>query len=164
MVIAERPPGKRLPLCKGTYLNAKHYCFWSRYEINRIRNEDIEDYSIHIFLLIFQQVSCPQSCNTHLVRSQLQSHQCPNELKECQICEKMYCMKDMEAHLLDCPEVEIVCSNGCKTSALRRLMNSHLQRDCPRGGVPCDYGCGTVRGIIMSKRMINLYLISQNYH
>ena len=60
---------------------------------------------------------------------------CPNN---CEM-EIMIFREDMEAHKTTCPLEEIECPNDCGTASQRQSMSSHVEIECPRRKIDCQY-------------------------
>ena len=47
--------------------------------------------------------------------------------------------EDMEAHKTTCPLVEIKCPNDCREVLQRQSMGNHVETECPRRQIDCQY-------------------------
>jgi len=66
-------------------------------------------------------------------------------------CEWQGEINDINSHLDDCQFEEVACPNNCGTDLQRKSVNDHLENECPRRKVDCQY-CNTTDELQYIKR------------
>ena len=77
---------------------------------------------------------CPNNCTVSLVRGH---SRCVDPYPR----EKIKCIprEELEAHKEKCPLQEVKCSHKCGKMLQRRYLASHVETECPRRKVDCQY-------------------------
>lgn len=94
----------------------------------------------------FRSVECSNGCLQEVIQRNLDNHrqnECPNRLRECQICKQSGKHHDMVDHPSVCPRVQISCPNSCGEEMLRFQLVAH-RAACPKEILLCPYsnaGC-----------------------
>ncbi|XP_065911135.1 TNF receptor-associated factor 3-like [Dysidea avara] len=99
---------------------------------------------------LYEMTSCPRSCGTKLLRSDVGSHcknKCPLLVINCPHClvrgEKRF-IKDQ--HLEECSKVPVTCPNNCGIDIANENLSEH-RNTCPLQVVTCEFsmfGCDTM--------------------
>lgn len=93
------------------------------------------------------QDECPRwplkcsMCGMTFYRADMPAHvtQCPNKPTSCNKCGETFKQSDMDGHIARCPEVIEECPLcGPRVKMQRRLLDRHLQQECPHRLVHCE--------------------------
>ena len=92
-------------------------------------------------------VKCYNACDVILPRSELDLHlihSCVKRRVTCEHCSKYSMYNELTNHYLKCLEYQVSCPNNCSINLKRKLLDSHLELECPNMVVECPYrkfGC-----------------------
>ncbi|KAI6647220.1 TNF receptor-associated factor 4 [Oopsacas minuta] len=110
-------------------------------------NGVIADFDWHLDLCQEFVIHC-NNCIVKLKRCELENHnynECLGKRKiECKHCHTVMMYRDIDQHNTVCIEYPVSCPNDCKFNLKRRLLEAHLDTDCPNTIVECPYrkfGC-----------------------
>ena len=91
--------------------------------------------------------NCP-TCRVGLADNYYPDQRADREIKFLQVycnnkddgCQWKGDLKDIEDHLQECPDQLVSCSNDCGMDSLqRRHLQNHLENDCPKRLIKCQY-------------------------
>ena len=92
-------------------------------------------------------VKCKNACDVILPKSELNFHMteyCEKRRVACKQCNEIFMYEERTAHFQMCLEYQVPCPNNCIMNLKRKLLDSHLELDCPNMVVKCPYkkyGC-----------------------
>ena len=92
-------------------------------------------------------VKCYNACDVILPRSELNPHltfSCMKRPVICKYCYECFMYEELTNHYLTCLEYQVPCPNNCNVNLKRKLLDSHLELECPNMVVECPYkkyGC-----------------------
>ena len=92
-------------------------------------------------------VNCTNACDVIIPKSELNLHLksfCVKRPVICEHCNKYFMYKELTNHYLMCLEYQVPCPNNCNVNLKRKLLDSHLELECPNMVVECPYkkfGC-----------------------
>ena len=101
----------------------------------------------HLFVCDKVVVNCTNACDVILPRSELDLHltlSCMKRLVTCEYCDEYFIHEEIINHYLTCLEYQFPCPNNCNVNLKRKLLDSHLEFECPNMVVECPYkkyGC-----------------------
>lgn len=101
----------------------------------------------HLSECTYAFTPCPNECANLVRRVDLTSHllsSCPKRNMECPLCQLQFPADFSEEHMRCCPMVEVACPSECKAMLPRRQLSQHINSECPRTNVRCQYsmlGC-----------------------
>ena len=93
-------------------------------------------------------VKCTNACDVILPRCELKLHLtsfCVKRPVICEHCIQYFMYKELTNHYLTCLEYQMPCPFNCSVDLKRKLLDSHLELECPNKVVECPYkkyGCG----------------------
>ena len=93
-------------------------------------------------------VKCNNACDVILSRSELDLHlihSCVKRRVICERCNEEFMYEELISHYPTCLEYQVPCPNNCDVNLKRKLLDSHLELECPNMVVECPYkkfGCG----------------------
>ena len=113
-------------------------------------NGKIANIEKHLIVCDKVIVKCFNACDVILPRSELDSHLihfCAKRRVLCGHCNKCFMYKKLKNHYQICLEYQVHCPNNCNVKLImkRKLLDSHLEFECPNMVVDCPYkkyGCG----------------------
>ena len=112
-------------------------------------------------------VKCFNVCDVFLPRSELELHLkslCVKRPVICEHCNEYFMYKKLTNHYLMCLEYKVPCPNNCNVNLERKLLDSHLELECPNTVVNCphkNYGC---RQEILRRDLVEHTKINQIQH
>ena len=92
-------------------------------------------------------VKCNNACDVILPRCELDLHltsSCVKRRVMCGHCNQDFMFEKLTNHYQICLEYEFPCPNNCNVNLKRKLLDSHLELECPNMVVDCPYkkfGC-----------------------
>ncbi|XP_032228173.1 TNF receptor-associated factor 4 isoform X2 [Nematostella vectensis] len=110
----------------------------------------VNEFSSHVEKCDYSDILCENDCGAKFQRRFLTKHldkDCPEKLITCLYCDEKHLRKDKKGHLENCPLLPCPCPNKCdkKLTIHRCELDSHVENDCPRTKLMCEYevlGCG----------------------
>ena len=108
-------------------------------------------------------VNCTDACDVILPKSELNLHLksfCVKRLVTCKHCNEYFMYEELTNHYLTCLEYQVPCPNNCNVNLKRKLLDSHLELECPNAVVDCPYkkfGCeqGVLRRDLVGHNKFN---------
>ena len=111
-------------------------------------NGILAEVQTHLIVCEKVVVKCENGCNVIFPRSELDfhlKHSCVKREMECEHCNKpIVYEKLVEQHYDECLEYQVPCPKNCNVDLKRKLIGSHLDKECPNMEVECPYkmfGC-----------------------
>ena len=132
---------KKIPELKVNCPLATRGCKW---------NATLSEVSQHLDVCQEFIIKCKYDCGVIIRRCELNNHcnnECVNREVSCECCRSMIVYKELNQHFKECLEFQLLCPNNCATSLKRKLIDSHIETDCPNTVVECRYerfGCKQV--------------------
>ena len=111
-------------------------------------NGKIAEIEEHLFVCEKVVVKCYNACGVILPVSELDLHlihSCVKRRVACEYCNEDFIHEKLTNHYLTCLEYQVSCPNNCSVDLKRKLLDSHLELECPNMVVECPYkkyGCG----------------------
>ena len=110
-------------------------------------NGKIAEVEEHLIICEKVVVKCTNACDVILPKSELGLHltfSCMKRRVTCEHCNQ-YCMyKELTNHYQSCLDYQVPCPNNCNANLKQKLLDSHLELECPNTVVKCPYkkfGC-----------------------
>ena len=111
-------------------------------------NGKIAEIEEHLFVCEKVVVACYNICGVILPKSELNLHlteYCEKRRVTCKHCNEYLMYKELTNHYQECLEYQFPCPNNCNVNVERKLLDLHLELECPNMVVNCPYkkfGCG----------------------
>ena len=110
-------------------------------------NGKIANIEEHLIVCEKVVVECYNACDVILPKSELKLHlihSCVKRSVTCEHCDEDFIYEELTNHSITCLEYQFPCPNNCSVNLKRKLLDSHLEFECPNMVVECPYkkfGC-----------------------
>ena len=111
-------------------------------------NGEIAEIEEHLIVCDKVIVKCYNACGVILPVSELDLHlirSCVKRRVACEYCNQYFMYEELTNHYITCLEYQFPCPNNCSVNLKWKLLDSHLEFECPNMVVECPYkkfGCG----------------------